>query len=110
MIERLKAKVAQLKSDERGATAIMFGLMILPVFLAAGVGLDYARATNVRVGLQAAVDAAILGAARDGVVLTKAQMEQRAVDTFHANFHKSEAAIESVVATRNDTTKTITVV
>ena len=54
----------KLAGDTQGATALLFGLMLIPLLLAVGVGVDYARATQMRTMLQAAVDgAAISGAA-----------------------------------------------
>jgi Flp pilus assembly protein TadG len=49
--------------DARGATALLFGLLLIPLILAVGVGVDMARAAQMRAMLQGAVDAAALAGA-----------------------------------------------
>jgi Flp pilus assembly protein TadG len=49
--------------DTRGATALLFGLLLIPLILAVGVGVDMARAAQMRAMLQGAVDAAALAGA-----------------------------------------------
>lgn len=46
-----------------GTTAIMLGLSAVPVMLAAGMGLDFIRASNLKTHMQTALDAAALAAA-----------------------------------------------
>ncbi|MGA8169666.1 MAG: TadE/TadG family type IV pilus assembly protein [Methylocystis sp.] len=50
-------------ASRRGATAIIFGLALIPIMLMIGVGVDYSRATSVRTRLQNAVDSGALAAA-----------------------------------------------
>jgi hypothetical protein len=50
------------KKDDRGVTAVIFSLALLPILGAAGAAVDYSRAINVRAALQKAVDAAALQA------------------------------------------------
>ncbi len=50
------------KRDDRGVTAVIFSLALLPILGAAGAAVDYTRAINVRADLQKAVDAAALQA------------------------------------------------
>ena len=53
-----------LLSDTRGVTALMFGLLLIPLFLAIGAGVDYARGTQFKAQLQGIVDqAAVSGSA-----------------------------------------------
>lgn len=49
-----------------GNVAIIFSLAVVPMMLAAGVGVDMVRANNVRTILQAAADAAALAGASSG--------------------------------------------
>jgi len=49
--------------DQNGNIAMMLGLMLVPLTLAAGVGIDYAQAQNFKNALQGAVDAASLAGA-----------------------------------------------
>jgi len=48
---------------QQGSTAIILALSLVPVVLAAGMGLDFIRASNVKSRLQSALDAAALVAA-----------------------------------------------
>lgn len=47
---------------ERGGTAIIFGLALVPIMLTLGAAVDYGRATMMKSRLQASVDAAALAA------------------------------------------------
>jgi Flp pilus assembly protein TadG len=49
--------------NDSGAVALMFGLAIVPLIIAVGVAIDYARLATARTSAQAAVDAAALAAA-----------------------------------------------
>jgi Flp pilus assembly protein TadG len=79
--------------DRRGGTAILFGLMLLPLMAAVGAAVDYSRAANVRTAMQAAADAAALLLARDGVALSNNRLAARAREVFLANFHRRDARV-----------------
>lgn len=49
---------------KKGTVAILFGLSLVPIVLAAGISLDYVRALNARQQLQNAIDAAAIAGAR----------------------------------------------
>jgi Flp pilus assembly protein TadG len=49
--------------DRRGSVALMFGLMLVPLILTVGIGVDYGQALNFKSSLQSAVDAAALAGA-----------------------------------------------
>ena len=68
-------KLRACTSDQRGAVAVIFGIMAIPVMGLVGASLDYSRAANVQTQLQGAIDAAVLSTAqmRD---LTDEQIEQ----------------------------------
>lgn len=51
-------------SKTGGNVAMMFGLLLFPLFLAAGAAVDFARAAQTRAVIQEAADAALLRAAR----------------------------------------------
>jgi hypothetical protein len=57
---------ARFKSDARGNVAIITALCAIPLFAAAGIAIDYARATFLRTYMQAEADAAALAAAVGG--------------------------------------------
>lgn len=57
-------KVKSLLKDEKGSTAIIFGLMALPMFFAIGMAVDQGRIIRVETGLQNALDGGALAAMR----------------------------------------------
>ncbi|MEM7429984.1 MAG: pilus assembly protein TadG-related protein [Pseudomonadota bacterium] len=61
--EALKRTFKRFPSAREGNVAIIFGLAVLPIFLAGGVAIDYGRAVMTKNKLQAAADAAALAAA-----------------------------------------------
>jgi Flp pilus assembly protein TadG len=65
------------KKDERGTTAVMFGLAILPVLGFAGAAIDYSRATSVKALLQNGVDATAVQLARHAKTTTARELSER---------------------------------
>jgi len=57
------APVRAALADRRGAIAVLFALMLVPILLAAGGAVDYGRLLVLRTSLQGAVDAAALAGA-----------------------------------------------
>ena len=55
--------IRHLNRNADGSVAILFGLLMIPLVVAAGVGVDYGRAAEIRANLQSAVDAAALAGA-----------------------------------------------
>ena len=58
-------RLNRLKQDRSGNLAIIAALSAIPLVLAIGIAVDYARASAARSDLQSAVDAAVLAGARD---------------------------------------------
>jgi Flp pilus assembly protein TadG len=52
------------RKDERGSTAMMFGLMIMPVMFLTGMAVDLSRMITVKQRMQTAIDAAALAGVR----------------------------------------------
>ncbi len=73
-------------SDRRGNVAVIYALAIIPLFIAAGGALDYARTVVVRTRLAEALDAAAL-AVGGSSGLTTTQMQTLAQQYFDANYH-----------------------
>jgi Mg-chelatase subunit ChlD len=94
--------IAQFRKDCRGSTAILFGLLLMPVLACAGAALDYTRAARVRTVMQAATDAAALAAARDAPGLTPDQVAERARSMFAANFTVRDATLGVVQVHQTD--------
>jgi Flp pilus assembly protein TadG len=94
----------ELHSSESGATAVIFGLALLPLMVALGAAIDYTRAANVRASMQRAVDSAAIVVARDSAALSTTAAETRGRDFFAANFGKSDATLAPVTVTRDSKT------
>lgn len=75
------------KSDESGATAIMFGLSLIPVIGLVGGAVDYSRAARAHSELQKAVDAATIVLTRAPASASQADLESQAKALVGANFH-----------------------
>jgi len=71
--------------SQRGNVAMMFGVMLVPLMIGAGAGLDFARAMMVRQQMAEALDAAALAVGSTaGMDATKAQ--DLATKYFNANY------------------------
>ena len=71
--------------SKRGNVAMMFGVMLMPLMIGAGAGLDFARAMMVRQQMAEALDAAALAVGSTaGMDATKAQ--ELATKYFNANY------------------------
>jgi Flp pilus assembly protein TadG len=64
-------------SDRSGATAVVFGLAVIPLVVAAGAALDYGRASAAKLQLQRAVDAAALALVKDAPAGDDRQIKKR---------------------------------
>jgi Flp pilus assembly protein TadG len=91
----------EFRNSESGATAIIFGLAVLPLMVALGAAIDYSRAANVRASMQRAVDSAAIVVARDSASLSATGAETRGRDFFAANFGKQDATLTPVEVTRD---------
>jgi Flp pilus assembly protein TadG len=88
-------------SDRSGATAVIFGLALIPIALATGAAVDYSRASATRTELQKALDAALLAGAIEAAKGTAAT----AIPPFVKNFFQANSAVKGSVklTTRVDT-------
>lgn len=91
------------RKDERGATAVIFGLSLLPVLGLAGAAVDYSRATNVRSALQKGVDGAALQLAQKARNVTDGELQLRG-ETLVAAIagNKSDLKISNVSVQRDE--------
>lgn len=91
---------------ERGTVAILFGLALVPLALAAGISIDYAGALSARQQLQNAVDSAAIAGAR--IPATANQNRAKAASlAFTANI--AQTPLKDVVPTVNATNESVTV-
>lgn len=88
------------RNDQRGATAIIFSLSLLPVLGLAGAAIDYSRATSVQSSLQKGVDGAALQLAQrskefsDGELQARGQLLVAAIADSQSNLEISNVLIE----------------
>jgi Flp pilus assembly protein TadG len=75
----LRFVVLKFARQSAGLVAPVFAVAMLPILVRIGVSIDYARAVNFKMALQAAVDAAVLAGAKDG----SPNWIQVATDTFN---------------------------
>jgi len=85
--------------DRRGNVAQIFGLSIFPLVGIVGAAIDYSRATQVRTGMQAALDATALTLSFDAVGMDDPTLQSTAQNMFKANFHQPNAVPDSGTAT-----------
>lgn len=85
---RRKSILLDFAGARSGNVALMFGLLVIPLLIGAGVGLDMVRANETRARLSEAADAGILAAARARLVnesMTDAAATALARRQFEAN-------------------------
>src|SRR3954452_22207735 len=94
--------------DSSGATAIFFGLSILPVMGFAGSAIDYGRSIAARTEMQKAVDATALALVRDSANLNEGQLKKRGEDLVRSFLKQVPNLATDEVTVRRDA-KTIRV-
>lgn len=62
MLHRLLSALRRLRADRRGNVVVFTAFAMIPLMVAVGFGIDYARAGRVQTKLSAAADAAVLAA------------------------------------------------
>ncbi len=83
--KRLGNALKSYTASKGGNVGILFALSVIPMFLAAGAAIDFARFTAAQSQVQVALDAASLAAAAAPSDISKAKRIQIAEDAFHAN-------------------------
>lgn len=101
LLSRAMALAARLRAgwhDRRGNVAVIFALTLVPMAVAAGAGVDFARAVTVRSEMANALDAAglALGSAQGK---TTAQLQALAKSYFEANFKDTAYGTPNFTAT-----------
>ena len=94
----------------QGNVALMFGILLPAMVVAAGIGIDFYRATNTRAALQEATDAGVLAAGRAKMAdssLTLKAAEKIARKYFDRNFSEvKDFKVKSFVLSENPKTGT----
>jgi Flp pilus assembly protein TadG len=86
-----------LARESSGSLLPMFALTMVPMMAMVGAAVDYSRASGIRTGLQAALDAAVLAGARDGT----ANWSNVALSIFNANLPDRGASVAAPTFTKN---------
>ncbi len=83
--QKIGERVCRLRHDRRGNIALTFAIMLVPLTLAVGAGLDFQRAYSVRSRMQADLDAALLAAVRDVEVQSEQDIKNKIRNWFNGN-------------------------
>lgn len=86
------------KSAADGSILPTFTLALVPIMGMVGTAVDYSRASNLRTGLQAAIDVATIAGARDGTT----NWNDVARNMFDANLQAKGSSVFMPTFTRND--------
>lgn len=100
--------IRRFKTDKSGATAMVFGLSLLPLMGFVGAAVDYSRAADIHSRLQKSVDAAALVLVRTPLGTLQRDLDRLAGGAFAANF-KSDPAVSLDPLTVRRQGKVITV-
>jgi hypothetical protein len=92
----VKKRIAAFAEDRRAGVALMFALIIVPILIAVGVGVDFARRHDMRTPLQEAADAAAIAAARNAD-LSSGEIDAL-VDKIIANNFRLDNVVDADVA------------
>lgn len=85
MWRRLSRILGRFGADEQGVTALLFGILLIPLLLGIGLSIDYSHALRAKQHLRNALDAAAL-AVGSWTNLTQPQIAAKAQSFFDANF------------------------
>lgn len=98
------------QADMRGTTALIFGMTLIPIAIAAGAAVDYSRAATGSTTVQNAVDATALLLARDASAgLSDAELQMRGQEVFSASVKgQVQATFSPITVTRDPRTITVT--
>ncbi len=90
------------KTDQRGATAMLFGFTALPLLGVVGAAVDYSRAANYHSRMQLAVDATALAIVREPTSLNTRDIQQKG-EAYLSNALRADpsATLSSVSVTRD---------
>lgn len=73
-------------ADRRGAVALLFAFVLIPLLAVVGVAVDYGRSARIRADLQAAVDGAALAAGKNAIEQQRKDLARVARNAFDAAF------------------------
>jgi Flp pilus assembly protein TadG len=110
MTARSQTFLSTFRRDKTGTTAVIFSLALMPIMMALGTAIDYARAANARASLQNALDATVLLLGKEAPMLTDTELNQKATLYFSRMFNRDDVINVTVTPTyvkSGDSTLTI---
>src|SRR2546426_9928600 len=81
----------RLRQNADGSIATTFALALVPMVGLIGTAVDYSRANNIKAGLQAALDSALLAGARDST----ANWTNAALNVFNGTFRPKRSSTDT---------------
>jgi len=108
VLRSLSVWLRRFAAARRGNVAVLYALALVPVTIAAGGGLDYARSVIVKSSMSEALDAAALAVAQSKG-LTTAQMQTLAQQYFNANYNQNSDFGTPVAVTVSKSGQVVTV-
>ncbi len=87
------------RREASGTTAVIFSLALMPIMLALGTAVDYARAANARASLQTALNSTTLLLAKEAPTLTDAEIQTKATLYFSRLFNRDDVINVTVTST-----------
>lgn len=104
MFGRVRGSATGFRRSEGGNVAVMFAIAIVPILGFVGAAIDYARASNARTAMQAALDSAALMLSRDASTTNSTDLDKKAQSYFKALYTNHDAQNVLVSATYTSTT------
>lgn len=78
-------RAAGFSRDEDGSVVVIFAVLLLPLLVMAGAGLDYARASQARGDIQAALDAAVLSGTTGRSIYDEESVVKQRIQSLYDN-------------------------
>ena len=85
--DRFRRKASTFATSQDGSVATIFAVALVPVVIAAGVGIDVSRTMSARTNLQDALDSTALALAHMPVGSSQAELEAKAKAWLSANLN-----------------------
>jgi Flp pilus assembly protein TadG len=86
----IRAALKNFRKSERGNVAMMFGVVAIPLVVAAGAVVDFSRIYYAHTDLQDSLDAAALMLSKTAPTMAPGQLQKAAQDYFYANYRDGD--------------------
>lgn len=104
----IQPALRRLRNDSNGNVAIIFGLALLPMLLAAGTAVDYSMASNVRTHLQAATDSAAIQLCQAPASTTATDLQDQAESYLSSFLKEFSATVDLPIVATNPRSVSLT--